>query len=506
VIIAGALALGLALFALREQQLAGVAGFPLDDSWIHFHFARNLAEGHGFSYNPGAPVAGSTAPLWTLLLGALFAAAGSHPPLAKVVGVAAALGTALVAARLALAWTGDRGAALLAGGLTALSGPLLWGAYSGMEVSLAALLVTAGMLAHTQGRDLAAALLLATAVLARPEAVLLLALAWAAGPLTWRRTVVFAGCAAALVGPWVAFNLATGGTPLPATAAAKIEGGLAGLLAGAREPLRTALLTRPWGFAVEWVGWLGGVNALLPLLLLPGLWLLWRRGGRRLALPAGLLALQPLAMALLAPYRGPAFQEGRYAMHLLPMALAVIALPVAALVGKGVDAASLTRFRRLLVVGLVVASGVSLWPAATRYGWAVQNIEAMQVRLGHWVDAHTPRDARLALNDVGAIGYLSRREVIDVMGLVTPAIIPYRREGEEGVLRYLEQACPDYLIVFPSWFPRLTARNDRFTPIHRVRLAHNTAAGAEEMVVYETVWARGHEDRRACPAGGAATR
>jgi hypothetical protein len=333
--------------------------------------------------------------------------------------------------------------------------------------------------------------------------VLLLALAWAAGPLTWRRAAVFAGCAAALVGPWVAFNFATGGTPLPASAAAKIEGGLAGILAGAREPLLTTLLTRPWGFAVEWVGWLGGVNALLPLLLLPGLWLLWRRGGRRLALPAGLLALQPLAMALLAPYRGPAFQEGRYAMHLLPMALAVIALPVAALVGKGVDAASLTRFRRFLVVGLVVASAVSLWPAATRYGWAVQNIEAMQVRLGHWVDAHTPRDARLALNDVGAIGYLSRREVIDVMGLVTPAIMPYRHEGEEGVLRYLEQACPDYLIVFPAWFPRLTARTDRFTPIHRVRLAHNTVAGAEEMVVYETVWARGHEGRRACPAGEA---
>ena len=143
-------------------------------------------------------------------------------------------------------------------------------------------------------------------------------------------------------------------------------------------------------------------------------------------------------------------------------------------------------------MGLVVASLVSLWPAATRYGWAVQNIEGLQVRLGHWVDANTPRDARLALNDVGAIGYLSRREVVDVMGLVTPAIIPYRREGEDGVLRYLERVCPDYLIVFPRWFPRLTARTDRFTPIHRVRLANNTVAGAEEMVVYETVWAPGH--------------
>jgi hypothetical protein len=34
-------------------------GFPLDDSWIHLTFARNLARGWGFAYNQGEPVAGS---------------------------------------------------------------------------------------------------------------------------------------------------------------------------------------------------------------------------------------------------------------------------------------------------------------------------------------------------------------------------------------------------------------------------------------------------------------
>src|SRR6185436_17777180 len=61
-----ALVVPLALFMTREQLVAGTAGFPLDDSWIHLHFARNLAEGAGFAYNPGRPVAGSTAPLWTV--------------------------------------------------------------------------------------------------------------------------------------------------------------------------------------------------------------------------------------------------------------------------------------------------------------------------------------------------------------------------------------------------------------------------------------------------------
>ena len=180
------------------------------------------------------------------------------------------------------------------------------------------------------------------------------------------------------------------------------------------------------------------------------------------------------------------------------MAFATAVVPLAALAGARDGTGGLARFHRLLAAGLAVAALVALWPAATRYGWAVQNIEAMQVRLGHWVAARTPRDARLALNDVGAIGYLSRRHVIDVMGLVTPAIIRYRKDGEDGVLRYLERACPDYLIVFPEWFPRLTAMTDRFTPVERVRLAHNTVSGAAEMVVYETVWNRARPGSRAC--------
>ncbi|MGH7267296.1 MAG: hypothetical protein ACREMB_20945, partial [Candidatus Rokuibacteriota bacterium] len=58
-------ALVLAAFVAAEVHVAGRPGFPLDDSWIHLRFADNFAAGRGFGINPGAPVAGSTAPLWT---------------------------------------------------------------------------------------------------------------------------------------------------------------------------------------------------------------------------------------------------------------------------------------------------------------------------------------------------------------------------------------------------------------------------------------------------------
>ena len=43
-------------------------GFPLDDSWIHLTYARNLAVYGEWAFQPGKPSAGSTAPLWTALL------------------------------------------------------------------------------------------------------------------------------------------------------------------------------------------------------------------------------------------------------------------------------------------------------------------------------------------------------------------------------------------------------------------------------------------------------
>src|SRR5512132_928821 len=46
----------------------GRPAFPLDDPYIHFQFARNLAHGAGLSFNPGEPVPGATSPLWAVLL------------------------------------------------------------------------------------------------------------------------------------------------------------------------------------------------------------------------------------------------------------------------------------------------------------------------------------------------------------------------------------------------------------------------------------------------------
>src|SRR5438105_2649940 len=55
-----------ALVALLARLATGP--HPIDDAYITFRYARNLAEGVGLVYNPGEWVLGTTSPLWAILL------------------------------------------------------------------------------------------------------------------------------------------------------------------------------------------------------------------------------------------------------------------------------------------------------------------------------------------------------------------------------------------------------------------------------------------------------
>lgn len=59
----------------------------------------------------------------------------------------------------------------------------------------------------------------------------------------------------------------------------------------------------------------------------------------------------------------------------------------------------------------------------------------------------------------------------------------------------LFRVCPDYLVIFPAWFPDLAGR----PLVMSVELAHNLVAGAPVMVVYETAWNRWGAVPAPCP-------
>ena len=62
--------IGVVSLVLLVQVLPGPR--PVDDAYITFRYARNLAQGLGFVYNPGDHVLGTTTPLYTIVLSALY--------------------------------------------------------------------------------------------------------------------------------------------------------------------------------------------------------------------------------------------------------------------------------------------------------------------------------------------------------------------------------------------------------------------------------------------------
>ena len=170
-------------FLLIARLRAGAAGFPLDDAWIHQTYARNLALRGEFSFVPGQPSAGSTAPLWTLLLvpGYWLGIA----PFAWTWGIGAlslvgAAGAAYNLARQLFPEERDGPIPLLAALAVAGEWHLVWTAASGMETGLFAagvlalltLAVRWGEKPPTAARTFIGGLGIGALALVRPEGVL----------------------------------------------------------------------------------------------------------------------------------------------------------------------------------------------------------------------------------------------------------------------------------------------------------------------------------------------
>ncbi len=518
----------LALYLKVEHRRTGVYGLPLDDSWIHFRIAQNLAEGHGFSYNPGEPTTASTAPLWTLSLAALHALTGKWLAPAFIAGGLLLLLTCFVV--YGFTWTicRSRGAAFLAALLVAMTAPMQWAALSGMEPPLYTFLALLGLWLHVLWREdtgvkrLLVAGILALAGLARPELLLLFPLALLDNYLVaraWeqpRGTRRFLAAAlpailvfTVLIVPPFFYNHAVTGHFTPASFGAKVSGRGRGLGAILLQGDFHALLVS-CGFIVrnfrEFMFACAANNTALAILW--GLGLVaaaddYRSRERPTPWPGlifPLVILVPLVInALVAPQGSPGFQNQRYATHLTPLVI------LTALYGFSWAARRLVWHPKPLVLWLGAAllclfSLGGQQKALEKYWRNVRDINAMQVQIGLWVRKHTPPGALIATNDIGAIAFFGRRRVLDTIGLATPDILPYihgKRGGgiadtdEHGLLEYLRLRRPQYLVIFPNWYPWLSSNcTELLEEVHAVELKDNITCGGPKMVVYRCHWER----------------
>lgn len=514
-----AFAVGFALLYFAGERFAiGETGYPLDDSYIHLQFARELAAGHGLSYNPGQLSTGSSSPLWTALLALGFLIPGFGMLWPKVLGtlclVAAVLGTQRLLARLGADLFFQR-----AGGFLVATTPwLLWSALSGMEVLLFADLIlwtmvfaVEGEIADPERPGLAAPLTAGLAALARPEGLLLAALvlacqairlqqpAAASDPLPprlvlgrWGGVLRSALLIALLIVPLIAFQYYVGGSPWPSSMAAK------------NVPDDSILPNTGYLTVALGVFWDGG--GILLLFAGAGALLLCQRAAQGLTnalLPFFFLFGLPAAYSLRASAAAPppVGNFGRYLFPLLPLLVVLALLGLEQALKPYRAGVLLGRFRlplRALALGLLVLlqTGQSV-RGIQRYVQNVKNVADSDVAAARFLTAaKVPPDALIATQDIGAIKLLTPNPILDMVGIVTPEVIPLLRADdevywEERLYRLLEERRVDLVVAYPKSYPGLLGgRVGQLTPVISFKVDRNITMAGDELVVLRTPWCK----------------
>ncbi len=417
--------------------------FPLDDSWIHQTYGRNLAEYGEWSFIPGVASAASTSPLYTVVLAAGYTLGipfrlwthGLGALTLALVGLIGASLAAQVASQTTMRVAPGRRWLSLATGLALVLGwHLIWAAASGMETAIFCLFVPiliwlswrelepgSQAVSSVARRGAVFGIAAGLATLTRPEGVMLagligLALVIVRPNMTWRSLIVWGGaasiCFVIVLAPYLIFNLRLTDGLLPNTAAAK------------------RMESAPY-LARSYLWRLG--NVLTPLaaggqlLLVPGMIayaLLLPRARRSLLLALPLI--WSVALILLYAATLPLeLQHGRYVIPALPTAIIAGAAGTdwllrrvnGSLIGR-VLVRTLAASAALLFVAFAFTLGLGA------YVQDVTIIDQEMVASALWIKDNVPPDQLLVTHDIGAVGYFAPRPLLDIGGLITPEVVP----------------------------------------------------------------------------------
>ena len=482
-----------------------------EDFLISLRYAENLAAGRGFVFNPGEHVLGTTTPLYTLLL-ALAAWLHLNAALVgKALNILADGGTCYLLARL-LARPEIRQpvAGLFAATLYAFSSTPINISISGMESALVTCVCLAAILAYVARRSLALYVLGAVLFLLRIDGLLLFALLALGLALQERRIPWRALAVAVLLAlPWVIFANAYFGSPIPTSFLAKITVYAHGVTPEwVNRPVFVTQFLGGWfQILLTLLFLLGAVRICVSVYQL----LASRRNHplasraratedtetrhrekqREIQEEAG--ACRKASAADLSggstqrktdspsPYEGEGDRGGEallipllwlsiyygtmltshvpaFAWYFLPpwpvyLGIAALAASwVVRWIARGLPSSMVRPMRHawapaLLIFGLF---GVAHLPSIRRDIARTQRQEdSLRVPLGLWLRAHVAPNEKILLEPIGYVGYYSHRPILDMIGLVSPEVLPSYHTSR-ALYDIIQRLHPAWLCLRPS--------------------------------------------------------
>jgi hypothetical protein len=484
-------------------------GYTPDDTYIYLRYAKNLAAGDGFSFNPGQPSYGFTSPLWLLLITGGVKCAVDPALAAKALDLLCASLSLVVMFFLMYEMARDVVTALSATACLSFSGWFLRWAGTGMESSLAVLILLSVFLCMMRNQYLLATVLLALLTLTRPEGGLLLPFALVDLVINSHSRRYAINMAAALVLvyvalllPWYLVAYSTFGTLSPNTAVAK-----SGFLTPKQDLLSTAK-----GI----ISTVGSTELVIIVMIIAGLVILrtaHRRAqdagngetGERLFIRRQVIACAGWSVVLAGFYIiADVNVVSRYLLLMIPVCIAL---------GFSMLSWGLLRsgWKKHRVVVLLVLLLVSIGENEFVYhGYILPGIRRFQTGMENgllpvalWFKGNVQPGTLVMTGDIGAVGYFGDVAIWDVAGLITPEALPLLHGGhlpyeiiEKKLYRGLAQ--PAYILDRSVRRERLKD-DPQFVPVMTTAFAGMTIAGDE--TYYFTIYRVVRADESARTAG-----
>jgi hypothetical protein len=486
-----------AAYLITEYNITGHQfGAPLDDVWIHFRFAENFASGHFYQYNPGEPTPGTTSPLWVIILSIPFLFSQTLIlPYALIVSSVFFLLALIQLYKLCLQLGFDAIYSLFITVITLACGRLLWSSLSGMEITLFCFLcimifknhlneIETGKLTITTG------LLLGIAANTRPETYLLAGIYYLttlilfkdklrenAGSLIFSLLVFLV-----LLIPYPIFCYIHTGKFVPSTYEGQV--GVMKYIPNFTFLVESGKIFVKDNFAVL-ILWFSAMGYFIYSLFT-------KKIDRKFLLINLWVIFLPLVSSVVAPnWR----HHGRYLIPLIPF-INIVSIYILRKVHQHYRNKEYKKYillRKISIALVIILSASSGFLFADVLGWNVENINNQQVKTGYWLKENLPNEKAFAMNDIGAITFITKKYTVDMAGLVTPEIFGFQKmsyeEGSKELFKFMKSKGINYIIIYPGWFEYIMDNYAKsFEPVYSARLTKNTICGGIEMFVYRINW------------------